>query len=186
MKIDYLLERYFEGLTTAEDEAALRSFFISNDVPEHLMAYMPLFVHFDDEIKRQKTFPALNETVRDNDTQQIASGYHPRYDGRPASSLRDTKVPKSIVLWLSGFASCAAMLTGFFFLSSPQNKCPETGDYVIIDGRCYTDAATIRSATFKTLHDMAEDGYFLPDNRPSSVMDIVGNQLKEFDFLLDE
>jgi len=166
MKIDYLLERYFEGLTTAEDEATLRDFFTSDYVPENLMMYKPLFIHFDNEIKQQKTGNLRKgEEGKENDAKASKS--------------------KKLILWLSGVAACAAMLTGFFFVSQ-KNKCTRTGDYVIIDGRCYTDAATIRSATFKTLHEVAEDGDFLPDNRPSTVIDLVENQLKEFDFLIDE
>jgi len=167
MKIDNLLERYFEGLTTTEDEATLRDFFTSDYVPENLMMYKPLFTHFDNEIKRQKT---------------VVTGNLREENDAPASKANKSK---KLILWLSGVAACVAMLTGFVF-ASQKNKCPRTGDYVIIDGRCYTDEATIRSATFKTLHEVAEDGDFLPDNRPSNVIDLVENQLKQFDFLLDE
>ena len=184
MKIDFLLERYFEGLTTADEEATLRCFFISDDVPEKLMMYRPLFVHFDNEINRQKK----NETIQDADTQWMASDENPMEipEKRSFSLGSRNKAPKSIILWLSGVAACAAIITGSFLLTSQKNKCPVTGDYVIIDGRCYTDASIIRSATFKTLHGVAVDGDFLPDNQPSTVIDMVENQLKEFDFLLDE
>ena len=165
MKIEYLLERYFEGLTTVEEEAALRRFFISNEAPENLLMYKPLFVHFDDEIKRRKAVIARR-----------TGDVHDRF----------FNVHRSLILWISGVAACAAIMTGSFFFASQKNKCSQSGNYVFIDGRCYTDAATVRSVTFKTLHDMAEDGDFLPDKRPSNVIDMVGNQLKEFDFLSDE
>ena len=93
---------------------------------------------------------------------------------------------KTVIFWLSGAAACAAILIGSFFLASQQKRCPGKGDYVIIDGRCYTDAATIRKTMLKTLHEVS-DGNELPlDDKPVRMTDMVENQLKEFDFLLDK
>ena len=150
MNIDHLLEQYFEGNPTAEEEARLRRFFTTADVPESLRMYIPLFTFFDDEIKKTR--------------------------------FQHT----SLVLWLSGVAACAAILVGVFFVMSQSKQCPTSGNYVMIDGRCYTDAATIHSATLKSLHEISDDGAFFSDNQPSSVNNIVENQLKAFDFLLDE
>jgi len=153
MNVEQLLEQYFEGLTTAEDEAKLRHFFTSGNVPENLRMYKPLFVYFDREIN-------------------------------PPIAYRKNRY-KTIILWLSGVAASVAILAGSFYLTTQHQRCPGSGDYVIIDGRCYTDAATIRSATLKTLFEVSKDGDFLPDNQPLNVRDLVENQLKEFDFLLD-
>ena len=154
MEIEHLLEQYFEGLTSAEEEAILRRFFTSGDVPERLMMYKPLFVHFDNEIRQSKT-------------------------DRPNRH-------KTLLLWLSGVAACAAILIGSFYFASQQQRCPGTGNYVVIDGRCYTDAATIRSTTLKTLLEISEDDAFSSDDKPADVTNMIENQLKEFDFLLDE
>ncbi len=153
MNIERLLEQYFEGLTTAEDEAGLRRFFTSGDVPEHLKIYKPLFVYFDSE-------------------------RNPSYKNRPNRN-------KTLLWWLSGVAASIALLAGAFYFASPQQKCPTSGNYVMIDGRCYTDETIIRSVTLKTLIEVAKDGEFLPDNHPSNVHNIVESQLKEFEFLLD-
>ena len=152
MKIEQLLEKYFEGLTSTKEEAFLRRYFTTDDVPEGLMAYKPLFVHFDSEIKKLS----------------VDSGR------------------TSIVWWLSGAAACAAILIGSFFLVSQQKRCPGKGDYVMIDGRCFTDAATIRSAMLKTLHEVSTEDELSPDDNPANVINLIENQLKEFDFLLDE
>lgn len=154
MEIEQLLEQYFEGLTTSAEEATLRRFFTSDDVPENLRMYKPLFACFEQEIRNQS---------------------------RATPNAR-----KTFMLWISGAAACAAILAGSFFFTSQRNNCPVSGDYVIIDGRCYTDAATIRSTTLKTLLEISEDGAFLSDEQPSNVLKIIENQLKEFDFLLDE
>ena len=154
MEIEQLLEQYFEGLTTSAEEATLRRFFTSDDVPENLRMYKPLFACFEQEIRNRS---------------------------RATPNAR-----KTFMLWISGAAACAAILAGSFFFTSQRNNCPVSGDYVIIDGRCYTDAATIRSTTLKTLLEISEDGAFLSDEQPSNVLKIIENQLKEFDFLLDE
>ena len=54
MNIDELLNRYFEGETSAEEEQKLRRFFASDNVPENLSAYKPLFAYFDEEIAAER------------------------------------------------------------------------------------------------------------------------------------
>ncbi len=41
--IEQLIDRYFEGETTLEEEHILREFFAQNEVPEHLLQWKPLF-----------------------------------------------------------------------------------------------------------------------------------------------
>ena len=41
--IEQLLERYWQGETTLQEEAILRNFFSQPDIPEHLRTYQPLF-----------------------------------------------------------------------------------------------------------------------------------------------
>ena len=42
--IEQLLERYWQGETTLQEEAILRAFFCQPDIPDHLRRYQPLFV----------------------------------------------------------------------------------------------------------------------------------------------
>ena len=44
--IEELLEKYFEGETTCEEERTLRRYFCSEQVPDHLGVYRPLFFTF--------------------------------------------------------------------------------------------------------------------------------------------
>ena len=43
-KIDKLLEAYFEGTTSLEDEAILMDYFNNHKVADHLLQYKPIFV----------------------------------------------------------------------------------------------------------------------------------------------
>jgi hypothetical protein len=168
MNIDHLLEQYFEGNTTAGEEAAIRRFFTTGDVPDNLRMYVPLFACFDDGIKQAK--PIRQHPVK-------------READKPGAAPKNSQ---SIVLWLSGAAACAAILVGSIFVVTLPKRCPSSGNYVMIDGRCYTDAATVHSAALKSLYEISEDGAFFSGDQPSNAMEIVGNQLKDFDFLLDE
>lgn len=47
--IEQLLDRYFEGETSLAEEQQLREFFQQTEVPEHLLAYQPLFRYFEEE-----------------------------------------------------------------------------------------------------------------------------------------
>ena len=50
MNIEELLNKYFDGDTTCEEERELRRFFTQETVPEHLKEYSPLFAF----LKRKK------------------------------------------------------------------------------------------------------------------------------------
>ena len=163
--IEELLERYFEGQTSAEEEAMLRRFFVSGDVPENLAMYKPLFAYFDEEIKK-------TEVANDNES------LHKNENKRTPASKR-------ITLWLSGAAACAAIFIGTLTLTPQSGKCIGEGDYVIIDGRCYTDAKTIRSATLNTLREISGSDDF-PEEKFSEATRIIEYQLKEFDSFFNE
>lgn len=47
VKIEELLETYFEGNTTLAEEATLSAYFTNGDVAEHLQTYQPLFAGFE-------------------------------------------------------------------------------------------------------------------------------------------
>lgn len=46
-EIDKLIEKYFDGNTSCEEERALRRFFTHEEVPPRLAIYRPLFVYLD-------------------------------------------------------------------------------------------------------------------------------------------
>ena len=43
--IEQLLESYWQGETTLQEEAILRNFFSQQDIPEHLRKYKALFTY---------------------------------------------------------------------------------------------------------------------------------------------
>lgn len=64
-KIEALLERYFEGLTTLEEEQALKTFFQGTNVPPHLESYRSLFGYFA-QAKQERMTPPIQLKSRRN------------------------------------------------------------------------------------------------------------------------
>lgn len=58
-----LVARYFEGLTTLEEEEILRTFFSQKDVPAELMCYQDLFVYMQNEPREDVLGPEFDERM---------------------------------------------------------------------------------------------------------------------------
>ncbi|MDR1403446.1 MAG: hypothetical protein LBJ60_07080 [Tannerellaceae bacterium] len=65
MNIDDLLDKYFEGETSADEERRIRTFFASGKTPRRLDVYKPMFAYFDEEIrkKRAKSKPPTKRRI---------------------------------------------------------------------------------------------------------------------------
>ena len=61
--IRQLLERYWKGETTLEEEQILRTFFIQKDIPEDMEVYRPLFAYESEEVKTDVLDAAFDERV---------------------------------------------------------------------------------------------------------------------------
>ena len=57
MNIEELLNKYFEGETSCEEERELRHFFTQGIVPKHLKEYSPLFAFLEKENRQAKPSP---------------------------------------------------------------------------------------------------------------------------------
>lgn len=154
MYIEDVLNRYFEGETSAEEERQLRVFFASDGVPDHLADYTPLFAYFDEEIKKEA--PGSKATHR-------------------------SEVRRGTLYILSGVAACVLALLGIGRLLYPADTLFCSGNYVVINGRCYTDIHKVRSFAFEALQEVATpvDAYFPEADGEASDREIIDNQLKE-------
>lgn len=158
--MEELLERYFEGETSAAEEKRIRAFFASGEVPEHLAAYAPLFAYFDEEIERNVSVPF-----------------------RPGNRRR------SALYLLSGVAACVLALLGLTRLLYPADPCFCSDNYVVINGRCYTDIHKVRSLAIEALQEVATpaDDYFPEmDKEEAADRQIIDHQLKELGSLFSE
>lgn len=163
MNIEDLLHKYFEGETSAEEEALLRNLFASGEVPEQWNIYKPLFGYFDEEIKREQ------------------EQKHQLPTKKPVTLIRKT------LYWVSGVAAVIALFLVINHYSNPADPCLCSGNYVVINGRCYTDIHTVRSMAVDALREVATPvkDYF-PEGDVMTDHEIVENQLKELSSLFSE
>lgn len=173
MNIEEVLNRYFEGETSAEEERELRRFFAGENVPAHLSAYRPLFAYFDEEIAAQYD-PA--EEIWQEVTRATPAVR------RFAMSRR------SVVYLLSTVAACVVALLGISQLLSPTDPCFCSDNYVVINGRCYTDIHKVRSSAFEALHEVATPAgdYFPEEDNDEADRRIIDDQLKELGSIFSE
>lgn len=128
MNIEELLNKYFEGETSCSEERELRRFFTQGIVPEHLEVYRPLFAFLEAE-KQQA--PATTE----------------------AAPKRIAPLRRRILYGVSGIAAGLVLLLGVagtirYFTAQPDN-------YVIIDGKQYTDAKLIQEQALAAFQEVS-------------------------------
>jgi Uncharacterized protein related to Endonuclease III len=124
MKIEDLLERYFEGRTSCEEEKELRRFFSEKNVPEHLEIYSSFFASLDMESKE----------------------FH-RKQPRPKSNFK-----QRVMYSMIGIAAGLLLIIGVSQIF--QNSQSVQQDYVIINGKKYTDAKLVREQALDAFNDM--------------------------------
>lgn len=66
-KIEQLIEAYFEGNTTLQEEATLRTYFSSSEVAPQVEKYAPMFISFakaqEERLTRKIILPKENKTI---------------------------------------------------------------------------------------------------------------------------
>lgn len=165
--IEDLLNRYFEGGTSAEEERRLRAFFASGEVPGHLAEYIPLFAYFEEEIKKDKT--------------EISSETEIRFVKFRNHSGGRTGIRRACLYIASGVAVSLLLLLVIGRILNPAETLFCSGNYVVINGHCYTDIHKVRSLAFEALQEVATpaDLYFPEAGSGISDREIIDNQLKE-------
>lgn len=127
MKIEELLNKYFEGETTCEEEHQLRNFFTQDIVPEHLESYRPMFAFFEEEKKQGIT-------------------------GSGKGAGQKFKMHR-FIYYTSGIAAGVLLLLGIASIHKHLNSLPE--NYVIIDGKCYTDENLVREQAMAAFQNVS-------------------------------
>lgn len=128
--IEELLNKYFEGETTCEEERELRRFFTEGLVPEHLQMYRPMFAFFEAEHTQYVQASATARSEKKNKTFRYYLTY----------SLGTVAATLLLVLGVSGVY---------------RHLSPASSSYVIIDGKQYTDATLIREQAKAAFRDVS-------------------------------
>jgi len=132
-KIEERIERFFAGESSNEEEQELYAFFSSENVPEHLLQYRPVFVYFESGIKDE-------EIDRQPDLKNI-------------QSLRK----KRISFWASIAASLLFLVSfGIYHFYKEKDFNPYEGSYIIRNGVRITDPKIVNPEIEKTIDEMLQ------------------------------
>lgn len=124
--IEELLNNYFEGETTCEEERELCHFFTQGIVPEHLQIYRPMFAFIDAE--------------------------NTLYHQSTVKTRKKKSIRRVISYSLGGIAAGLLLLLG---ISGVCHYLPMTPDnYVIIDGKRYTDTELVHEQALSAFQDV--------------------------------
>ena len=123
-----LLEKYFEGLTSLEEEQVLRDYFQREGLPEELKVHAPMFQYFSSErkeIQKNEVSARRNKTIR--------LGY-----------------------WVSvSAAACLLLFLGMNFFQNSKRSAMETS-VAYIDGKRYMNIEQIQAEALKALENLSD------------------------------
>ena len=144
--IKILIEKYFEGLTSLDEEQELRDYFRRESVPQELEMYKPLFRYFVSE-RENNAVIARTQSEAIQKEEWIAS---------PQTARNDVHKASIFLRWGSiAAAACLLLFIGIRLFLTTGGTLPETSQ-AYIDGKKYTDIELIRTEALKSLENISE------------------------------
>ena len=130
-EIEELIERFFEGQTSNEEERKLYAFFANENIPERLLLYRPVFEYFETGIREEES------TGQKKNIQSTSS--------------------KKIRIWISIAASLLILISfGIYHFTREKEFNPYEGSYIIRNGVKITDPKIVNPEIEKTLYFVQE------------------------------
>lgn len=151
-KIITLIDKYFEGETSAAEEQELRQYFQQENLPEETREYAPLFRYLHDEATALTVLRELD-----------------RQDKKPAAHtpvVRRAALPKR--LYAVASAAAALLIAALLLYHQRQSVSPLAENCVWVDGQRITDPEIVRQYAETAFRNVQSEN------------DIVDNQLKAF------
>lgn len=131
--IEEYITRFMEGETTNEEERAIYHFFRSEEVPEHLKVYAPMFAWYEDGMPEEQAAVSLKTSRR----------FH---------------LP--VEIWSIGIAATIAVVVGLgtlLFWDKDNNELDEwacyEGSYIEVRGKRITNVKQILPSILETLNE---------------------------------
>jgi hypothetical protein len=106
-KIEQLLEKFYEGTSSSEDEQLLRDFFRNDNLPEHLASLRPQFCFSSHYVASQKT----------NDVYEAALGKAIILEEKTLHKLKQRK----FVFSIAAAAAVVLLMIGILSIPKPTN-----------------------------------------------------------------
>jgi hypothetical protein len=103
-EIEVLLEKYYEGTTSLQEEKVLRDFFQHKFVPAHLESHQKIFGYFSEERRQELNLPDFD--------QKITKKLDNQYIDTPVIRIQQHK---NRFVFITGIAAGILILVGLFF-----------------------------------------------------------------------
>ena len=140
-QIKLLVEKYFEGLTSRDEEQMLRTYFRQDDILEEWKAYQPIFRYYSDA-PRELNIPTADELTAINTA--VVNRRQMRFRN---------------IQWFSvAAAACLVLFVGMRFSMNTQTDIPATS-FAYIDGKRQTNLEIIQAEALKSLENLTEDNH---------------------------
>ena len=134
--IEELIERFFEGQTSNEEERELYDFFSSENVPDFLLQYRQVFAYFESEIKEEDAISKLFLNANNTNSRK----YY----------IVDKN--KKIKILASIAASLLLLISfGIYHFAREKEFNPYEGSYIIRNGVKITDPKIVNPEIKKTM-----------------------------------
>ena len=131
-----LIDKYFEGETTAADEQVLRYYFANEELPQDLKKLAPLFEFINDE---SLALSALNEIEKDSKSKVV----------RVNPILKNIRIIAAI--------AAVALIAIVMVTNIGKDRTIKTESYAWVDGKQFTDPETIKKYAEKTFANIKTD-----------------------------
>lgn len=165
-RIQNLLDKYMDGVTSNEEEATLRKYFEehANDIPEEWESYRALFSYIGFEqmnlsqiLKEEEEKEIEKEDILEDEEKNI-----PKKEGKKEEASHNR--------WLKYFGTSVAaaaiiafLIVGIQKIAQPQPEC-----YAVINGKVYTDQEFVHHEALDALEDVSADS-----EDPFSALDMM-------------
>lgn len=135
MNIEDLLNKYFEGKTSCEEERLLRQIFTQGIIPPHLEVYRPMFTFLNKENQESKVMT-------------------------PEVVKKTIPFRRRIIYSLSSLAAVALLVLAIAGITRYYTVTPD--NYVIIDGEYYTSTQVVHKEALAAFQEVSfsEDEIF--------------------------
>ncbi len=137
--IEILLEKYFEGQTSLDEEKFLRNYFLQADLPESMETYRPMFSFFTGQIEGEKIpdQPVL----------------HPEISGKNKTGRFRKQL---LTIGISGLAAGILLFFGIRGLTERSHKVSYSESSVYISGVKHIDEKSVNTEVLRALENISE------------------------------
>jgi hypothetical protein len=152
--MDILINKYLDGLTSNEEERQLREYFKDkgNDIPEEWKVFQALFAF--ESIKSGQSMVSGTDNISDSfdEFEKFQTIDIPKMPSGNAARVASIRRRNRHLSWVITAAACIVITLVFTFgkMSAPKN-------YVLIEGKKYTNPEVVKQQAFEALNEVSAD-----------------------------